>query len=179
MTASVPAQTIGQRLKLARETFSLFRAELAAGIGRSEVEIWEIEEGHAQPDAQFLQRLAQVYGLRPEWLQTGQGTACAVRSADGLPLSAVYRISIWGDEELPSLVRAIQRDLVAMGIPEVNPPPTVLFYWCLANWPEVSKRIAKDLDYCRRESFPTLNEYWLASMKAQLAARETNGGTPA
>ncbi len=64
--------TLGERLKLARENKSLSQQEVANRAGMSQPTYYKIESGKTKRTT-YIHELAQVLGVTPKWLTTGEG----------------------------------------------------------------------------------------------------------
>lgn len=69
----VAALAVGQRLRAAREVSGVDARSAGQQIARSPAAIWAYETGRVNPAAWQIERLARVYGVSVEWLQTGVG----------------------------------------------------------------------------------------------------------
>ncbi|MGI0118687.1 LexA family protein [Zooshikella sp. RANM57] len=96
---------IGDRVKLAREHFSLTQDELASTINISQTAIYKIEDGLTQ-NPRCLGKLAEVLRVSPEWLQFGinppawlkesQHTTEAINDIEtGYPLLSWVQAGAW------------------------------------------------------------------------------------
>lgn len=65
--------TINERIRLVREAANLKQEGFAQATGVTNVTISRYEKGHRTPDADFLNRLVELYGCDPGWLLTGTG----------------------------------------------------------------------------------------------------------
>ena len=68
----VPKLTLGQRLRIARETTGLEQREFAEELGTSRQTIGAAENGRAKPRELLLRAWALRTGVSLEWLKTGQ-----------------------------------------------------------------------------------------------------------
>lgn len=64
--------TLGERLKLARENKKLSQQEVASRAGMSQPTYYKIESGKTKRTT-YIHELAQVLGVTPNWLSTGEG----------------------------------------------------------------------------------------------------------
>ncbi len=65
--------SLGERLKQARENKQLSQQEVAERAGMSQPTYYKIESGKTKRTT-YLNDLARVLGVNPEWLATGQGS---------------------------------------------------------------------------------------------------------
>lgn len=65
--------SLGERICSVRESGNHSQEELALAVGVTNVTISRYEKGHRTPDAEFLNRLVELYGCDPGWLLTGKG----------------------------------------------------------------------------------------------------------
>lgn len=65
--------TLGERLRQARENKNLTQQEVAERAGMSQPTYYKIESGKTKRTT-YLNDLARVLGVNPEWLATGQGS---------------------------------------------------------------------------------------------------------
>ncbi|MCG7412591.1 helix-turn-helix transcriptional regulator [Moraxella nonliquefaciens] len=91
--------TLAERLKFAREKINLTQQEVADRAGMSQPTYYKIESGKSQRTT-YLNELANVLKVTPNWLATGQGEMTALQSNispnfepvsdwdDGTPLEA-------------------------------------------------------------------------------------------
>lgn len=71
----VSVETLGQRLKSARERANLGTNELTRRAGISAGVVTRLEQGKGKrPGHEVLAKLASVLGVRPDWLATGEGS---------------------------------------------------------------------------------------------------------
>jgi transcriptional regulator with XRE-family HTH domain len=66
-------ETMGMRLRAAREQRSLKQSELADMVGMRPHSLWRYEAGRAAPGTPRLLKLARALGVRLEWLVSGEG----------------------------------------------------------------------------------------------------------
>ena len=67
----IPELTLGQRLRVARETTGLEQREFAAELGTSRQTIGAAENGRTKPRELLLRAWAMRTGVNLEWLRTG------------------------------------------------------------------------------------------------------------
>ena len=65
--------TVASRIRKARKASGLYPAAFARAAGCDPQSLWRWENRDIQPRAESLARLAQVAGVRLEWLITGVG----------------------------------------------------------------------------------------------------------
>lgn len=84
--------TLAQRLKYARKRAGLTQYEIAARVGIAQPVYNRLETGKAKKTAYIVQ-IAQVYGVNPYWLATGNlpdmHTSFA-HTRDAFPMSALH-----------------------------------------------------------------------------------------
>ena len=68
----IPELTLGQRLRVARETTGLEQREFAEELGTSRQTIGAAENGRAKPRELLVRAWALRTGVNLEWLKTGQ-----------------------------------------------------------------------------------------------------------
>ena len=68
-----PVETLGQRLRAAREQRALSQAGLADMVGIRPHSMWRYESAHVMPSADRLMKLARALSVRVEWLMGGGG----------------------------------------------------------------------------------------------------------
>jgi len=66
-------ETVGERLRWARERQLLTQEALAARAGVLDVTISRTENGHTTPTVGTLRKLADALGVDPVWLRFGEG----------------------------------------------------------------------------------------------------------
>lgn len=71
--------TLGDRLKSARENKSLSQQEVAERAGMSQPTYYKIESGKTKRTT-YLNDLARVLGVDANWLATGQGSMYTLQS---------------------------------------------------------------------------------------------------
>lgn len=71
--------TLAERLKFAREKLNLTQQEVADRAGMSQPTYYKIESGKSQRTT-YLNELANVLKVTPNWLATGQGEMTALQS---------------------------------------------------------------------------------------------------
>lgn len=98
--------TIGQRIKRAREGAGLGKAEMARLLGRSPsvVTQWESESTKALK-AENLIGVARLTGVRPEWLESGEGPMRSESGQPGVTSGEMGRYVGNITDKAPSLVR--------------------------------------------------------------------------
>lgn len=68
---------VGQRIKLIRTSKQLSMKQFAESIDVTHPHISRVESGRAQPSALMLKAIESTYGVRREWLETGEGPMMA------------------------------------------------------------------------------------------------------
>ena len=66
-------EEFGQRIRQVRENLRLQQKEFAAGLGKSESYICQIEKGNANPTFEFFHELASKYNVSMDYLFYGKG----------------------------------------------------------------------------------------------------------
>lgn len=88
--------TLAERLKFAREKLNLTQQEVADRAGMSQPTYYKIESGKSQRTT-YLNELANVLKVTPNWLATGQGEMTAKPVFDPTKLDGYARIDDWDD----------------------------------------------------------------------------------
>lgn len=65
--------TLGDRIKTVRKNRDLTQREFAEKIGTTQNTIANYETGHRNPSAAALNNICKTFGIREEWLRTGEG----------------------------------------------------------------------------------------------------------
>ena len=63
--------TMGKRLRWARERLGMSQIDVAAKLGITNISVSNYERGHREPDFATLIRLAELYNVSVQWLVTG------------------------------------------------------------------------------------------------------------
>lgn len=84
--------TLAERLKFSREKLDLTQQEVANRAGMSQPTYYKIESGKSQRTT-YLNELANVLKVNPNWLATGQGEM--TESTQSAPVSAPKQIRMW------------------------------------------------------------------------------------
>ncbi len=67
----MPGQTLGDRIKVAREHLGLSQLQLAEKVGVSQPTVFEWEKNESQPKRFRVERIAKALGKTTEWLERG------------------------------------------------------------------------------------------------------------
>lgn len=84
---TVPAWTVGDRLRKAREHAGLKQQELADAIGIARGSVTNYESDKHPPRKIVLNAWAMATGVSPVWLETGEGQPGAPGTTIGVPTS--------------------------------------------------------------------------------------------
>lgn len=92
------AKTLGQRIKLARQSADMSQADLARSVGvtRGAVTHWE-KDSIGNLKNEHLYAVADATRVNPRWLATGKGS---MRPLDNLPPSLIAKLQMLSDDEL-------------------------------------------------------------------------------
>ncbi len=63
--------TMGKRLRWARERLGMSQIDVASKLGITNISISNYERGHREPDNATLIRFAELYNVSVQWLVTG------------------------------------------------------------------------------------------------------------
>lgn len=66
-----PLQTIGDRIRLARDRAKLTQTELALAVGVDKGTVWRWETGRSKVDAEAIDTIAEATKVSPTWLLRG------------------------------------------------------------------------------------------------------------
>ncbi len=67
------SESIGDRIRLARENKEIEQTRLSAQVNVAARTLQRWEKNEQVPDSNYLVKVAKYIGVRPEWLLTGQG----------------------------------------------------------------------------------------------------------
>jgi len=65
--------TLGKRARYRREDLGIAMDKMAEEVGISQAQISKIETDKSKPGGAVFKRLAEILGVREEWLETGNG----------------------------------------------------------------------------------------------------------
>jgi transcriptional regulator with XRE-family HTH domain len=66
-------ETIGDRIRFAREYFNDTHEGFAEGLGTTKNVLSKVESNKRDPSARMLSYLSSYYGVKENWLMTGEG----------------------------------------------------------------------------------------------------------
>lgn len=87
--------TIGERLKILRQSLKLTQDDFGERIGTAHNTIAGYESGRREPSNQVIRLICTTYGVNEEWLRTGSGEMMTADASDELEaLAKRYDLSI-------------------------------------------------------------------------------------
>ena len=102
--------TIGDRIRLVRESAGLNQEGFARATSVTNVTISRYEKGHRTPDAEFLNLLVKLYGCDPAWLLVGEGTGVVAEEHEEYQPRTIVKKKI--DQLLDDMDEEAQRDVL-------------------------------------------------------------------
>ena len=98
------SDTVGGRIRLTRENLS--QAEFSSRLDVHEQTLGKYERNKRLPDAEFLTRLRDQFGVSIDWLLTGRGT---MRPGETEPMAVAPAV-----QETPGNSEAVDEELMAL-----------------------------------------------------------------
>lgn len=116
--------TIGERIRDARKSLKKTQKEFSQSLDMSENYIWQIEKGQREPSERTLNDICRIFGIRKDWLLTGEGemkepmtreeeiaelVGQALNGSNEFKLAVVKMICSRTDSELQTLEAALRK----------------------------------------------------------------------
>lgn len=95
------------RLKSARKHARMTQIELAKAVGTSQGSISDLEAGRNKTSTNTV-KMAQILGVNPDWLATGQGSMLATKSSPALSDSNAYNAEFVRNPKIAPVINMIQ-----------------------------------------------------------------------
>lgn len=109
---------IGERVRAVRRSRKMTQKVFSASLGIVQGFLCSIERGRKLPSATLLIALQHLYGINPEWLESGNGEMVLLRSEAQLPqMSPVIPLYASPPTSLDGLSAAPVKDFIAF--PEI------------------------------------------------------------
>ena len=110
---------IGDNIKELRKNFGITQQELAAKVGITQGAVASVESGKRNISEHILKSISKIYGVRLEWLKTGEGEMYASKDLSIIDrLAAEYDLTPQSRELIENFLKLppATRDLVAAAI---------------------------------------------------------------
>lgn len=130
--------TLGERLRLARENKNLSQQEVASRAGISQPTYYKIESGKTKRTT-YLHELAQVLGVDPQWLATGEGEMTSKLTIDEL-------------RQKIKVIENRQSEVEPSNFLSVNKPTPIISWIAAGSWhgSDVVEWLDEDTEYLPR-----------------------------